>query len=730
MCVRFFRVGVLGYLFHYRFLLCLREKTIRIKNLKDKQNMKSFNFTRFSLIIAMCAVVGNTVSAQTSKEPKTEYIYSLKTTPLGMDNYFISTYYYHGKNTFNLRNIPISTTSGEIISMKINPSGTSFALLTRKGENTSVSIHDLWKAKKVLHEFKKIGQASGICYTPDAKQLLVSTDNGLKMFDARSFVETGNIEMPFTANILTVSNNGYYLAATDGIRLVVWNMESKEVRKVFDLGVKINSIAFSDDSNIFAVLTEDGGLATYDTQQFFILQNYDAMGQALHCAFHPEGKYISVVCGDKRIAVVNLLDGENRNYIDNAAGGTTDVRFVKDGKKQIFLAYNTTASIIYKLMSELTPYYTKLLADELEEKMNDWMKQMPNESLEEYKLRVNEETRAKQMRLFEQEIATRMADNMVQMATVSFGNYNPESNMLAVNFDNMPSIYLDVPANEVGDFMDPGNLEFRNAKYGLTKEDKFELVYADVYNKSTGKTYTFDNQERRSLDFLKTDDKFVPLEVIQQSNMEEMRLMEIKENVVQTAKQANAISDHTNISVNSNVVSTTDANGQKIMNYVVNFSYQVEQGYSAQEDFGPGKYKAEDSGAAMSMLAIIKQAFEGEFAPYVKSGKKLQIKITGMADALPINGKIAYDGCYGDYTDEPVYKDNELSSLTVTKASGVTQNEQLAFLRALGVNNYISQNINGFSAMNTDYKYYIEVTKGKGGEFRRINVELTFIDAF
>lgn len=101
-----------------------------------------------------------------------------------------------------------------------------------------------------------------------------------------------------------------------------------------------------------------------------------------------------------------------------------------------------------------------------------------------------------------------------------------------------------------------------------------------------------------------------------------------------------------------------------------------------------------------------------------------------MADALPINGKIAYDGCYGDYTDEPVYKDNELSSLTVTKASGVTQNEQLAFLRALGVNNYISQNINGFSAMNTDYKYYIEVTKGKGGEFRRINVELTFIDAF
>lgn len=693
--------------------------------------MKSFTLSRNILMAAVLwAGTGFTVLAQTTKEPKKEYAYPQKVAPLGIDNYQFSTYYYNGKKTFNLRNLPLSTTSGEVVSMKINPSGTSFAILTRKGEKAIVSVHDLWKAKKELHEFKDVEQPTGICYTPDAKHLLIATTNELRIFDARTFVETDKMKMPFAARMMTISPNGYYLAATDGTQLTVWNLESKNIRKEFDPGVKVNSIAFSDDSNTFAVLTDDGGLSTYDTQQFFILQNYDAMGQALHCAFHPEGKYISVVSGDKRIAVVNLLDGGDRNYIDNAAGGTTDARFVKDGKKQIFLTYNTTASIMYKLMSELAPYYTKLLADELEEKMNDWMKQMPNESLEEYKLRVNEETRAKQMRLFEQEIATRMADNMVQMATVSFGNYNPESNMLAVNFDNMPSIYLDVPANEVGDFMDPGNLEFRNTKYGLTKDDKFELVYADVYNKSTGKTYTFDNQERRSLDFLKTDDKFVPLEVIQQSNMEEMRLMEIKENVVQTAKQANAISDHTNISVNSNVVSTTDANGQKIMNYVVNFSYQVEQGYSAQEDFGPGKYKAEDSGAAMSMLAIIKQAFEGEFAPYVKSGKKLQIKITGMADALPINGKIAYDGCYGDYTDEPVYKDNELSSLTVTKASGVTQNEQLAFLRALGVNNYISQNINGFSAMNTDYKYYIEVTKGKGGEFRRINVELTFIDAF
>ena len=70
--------------------------------------------------------------------------------------------------------------------------------------------------------------------------------------------------------------------------------------------------------------------------------------------------------------------------------------------------------------------------------------------------------------------------------------------MLAVDFNTMPTIYLNIPADEVSDFMNPGDLEFRNAVYGLTKNDKFELIYADVYNKASGKTYKYDNLDRES----------------------------------------------------------------------------------------------------------------------------------------------------------------------------------------------------------------------------------------
>lgn len=126
----------------------------------------------------------------------------------------------------------------------------------------------------------------------------------------------------------------------------------------------------------------------------------------------------------------------------------------------------------------------------------------------------------------------------------------------------------------------------------------------------------------------------------------------------------------------------------------------------------------------------MKNSFRKDFAQYVHAGKKLRVKITGMADASPINGKITYDGCYGEYTNEPVYKDNDLSNITVTKESGVTQNDQLAFLRAVGVKDYILKNIPAFSEMNSDYNYYIEVTKEKGSEYRRISVAFTFVDAF
>lgn len=683
------------------------------------------------ILFLLCSLCFPQLFAQTTNNgAKQKYVYPQKVSPTGVDNYLFSTYYYNGKKTYNLRNSVLSS-SGVVSSMKINPAGSSFTIVQTKGKKTDVTIYDLWSANKVRHEFEEDMTPVSLCYAPDAKSMVISdTNKELLFFDTRQYGLQNKMEIPFVAENIAISNNNYFIAASNGTTLNIWNLQSKELRKSITTDDKINCFAFSADNNLLAVLTADGKLSTYDTRTFFILQSYDAMGTAKYCYFHPEGKYIAVITGDNRISIVNLMDETDREYIDNTEGGITDARFLKNGRGEIFLAYNTVNSITYELMSKLSPNYSKLMGDELSDRMNTWMKMMPGETLEEYNLRVNDETRAEQMKLFEQEIATRMADNLVEKSDVTLGNYNPDSNVLALDFNTMPSIYLNVPAEDVSDFMNPGDLEFRNAVYGLTKNDKFELIYADVYNKASGKTYQYDNRNRESFDYMKSDDSFIPLSLVQQSNMDEIKLQEIKENIMNMAKQQKTISDHTKISVDAGIASEVDASGKKIMNYNINFSYEVEQGYSAQEDFGPGKYLTDQSGAAISMLAIMKTAFEKDFAQYVQAGKKLRVKITGMADASPINGKIAYNGVYGEFTDEPVYKDNDLSNITVTKESGVTQNDQLAFLRAVGVKEYLLQNIPAFSKMDSDYNYYIEVTKEKGSEYRRIGVAFTFVEAF
>lgn len=665
---------------------------------------------------------------QVSKNP--DLIYPQKVRPGRLDNYLFSAYYSDSKRVYNLMQAIISSPGGKIRELKVNPSGSSFALLRGTQNKTKLEIYDLWLPDRRIEKIKLEKTPMCICYSPDARHLVV-VDAGkwVRFFETRGYSQSEAFPITCSPEAVAVSPDNNFLAVVSGNLVQIWNLETRTLITELQMDDKINSFIFSDDNHSAVVLTAKGELYLYDTSKFMPLNTFDALGLAKACDITDNGKYIAVVTGDNRVAVINRMDNRDRVYIDDATGGVTDVKFVKDGAGHDYLMYNTASSISYKSIDDYAPYYTQMLSDELNERMSEWMKRMPGESLSEYNSRVNEQTKMQQIRLFEEEIATRMAGDLLASSEMSMSNFNPVTNTLEIDFDTMPSIYLDVPSDKIGDFMDSNSLEFRNALYGLTDTDKFELVYVDVYNRNTGETYTFDNRERKSLEYMKMDNNFLPLEFVQLSNMDEMKLNEIRENVVDRAKKSNTISDNTNISVNANVVSDTAPDGSRILNYRIGFSYNVEAGFSSKEDFAPGKYNIEQSGAAMSMVAVIKSAFEDEFAQYIKSGKKLKVTITGMADRLPINGTIPYDGIYGEYTDEPVYGEGPYA-ITVTEKTGITRNDQLAFLRALGVKLQIEKNIPAMNDMDVSYRYNIHVADKTGGEYRRISVDFMFVYAF
>ncbi|MDR2475196.1 MAG: hypothetical protein LBD45_04995, partial [Bacteroidales bacterium] len=237
-------------------------------------------------------------------------------------------------------------------------------------------------------------------------------------------------------------------------------------------------------------------------------------------------------------------------------------------------------------------YRRKIINQEVDLKMNEWVKMMQGETMEEYAIRVNDETRTKQMELFALEATTALAGNRLEMENPFVGDYNSEDGLLAINFATLTPIEIPVPVSEVSSF-DKNKLKFENAVYSLTENDEFKLVYLEVTNEVNNKVYIYDNIGRTRMTAIAVDSSLdlVPLEILQIANQEEMQLQAVTEHVVNENKQEKLISDNTQINVRTEVIADVDADGNKILNYRISYQYEVmSEEFSARDDFPSGEY--------------------------------------------------------------------------------------------------------------------------------------------
>ena len=652
------------------------------------------------------------------------------------DNTTFCTAYLSDGALYTMRDIAINDVR-KIERIVFNPTGSSIALLRAKNPTSIYSFRDrnkkLFELKEKRKKLKAKPMPVSMCYSADARSFIVGNSLGeIVIYDTKEYMPLAYIQGEAPATALAMSSNNYFIAAAAGQNINIWNFQTKELRKAIPMPAVVKEVTFSPDAALLAVTTDDNHLTIIDTKNWDKVDIFDKLGGTLSSpSFHPEGKYISVVKDGKNIEIINLKNGVVEQDIVDPTGGVTGGRFFKNNQNsEVFLLTNRTKQMVFWDANGLNPFYGKIMGREVDAKMNEWVKMMQGESMEDYAIRVNDETRIKQQQLFAQEVATALAGDRISMDNPFIDGYDASNNMLNIGFKGLPSIGLEVPSNEAGDFKD-GKMKFSNAVYVLNDKDEFELAYVEVTNETTNKVYIYDNIGRTKLTALEADENFVPLEIMQQATREEAQLAEIKEQVIEEKKQDKLITDNTQINVKTEVIPGVDANGKKILNYKVGYQYEViNKEFSAKEDFPSGGYNIERSNAAMSLMKIIKNAFEGDFAKYLSEGKQVKVIITGSADAAPIRGRLAYDGRYGEFVDEPYYKDGNLDNITVTKAGGITQNEQLALMRAAGVKTYIEKNVTTLGNTKNEYEYHVEVAKERGGEFRKINVEFVIMDAF
>lgn len=690
----------------------------------------------FGLILAgtTLSVTAPALSAQNSEEEQKSYLFPRKKTPNHIETYAVTVFTSTDNEVNTMRGDALANTAKDTITFfVVNPTGINYLMGQKGKKNRTLGLYSVLEQNDRLSKFdsKKYGEPIKGLFTPDARKIILSTSQALYECDPKSLTPTLRIaNSSFSPELMAISPNGYYLAMANGDKCVIYNLENNTLRKEINEGAKISDFMFSPDSSDFAILTDDGVLTIYNTRSFEMRKMIDDLGEGLALSYNLDGKYIAVVESPEKIEIINLLnDADREEFTPSMGTGASDVVFIPDAFQNTLLTLTAANSLESIRLKHLKPFYNKLINDEVDSMMADWLKMMPGETMEEYRARVSDEARAEKRRMFEYEISTKLAGNLISGAAISLGSYDRANGVLAIMIGEMPTIFLPVPELEVTAFKTGNDVELSEVLYGVNPDDSFEIVYAKVLNRNNGKSYTYNNLSRATMNYMNNDDA-ISLEALQQQQMEEIRLQELREQVMKEAKSLNIISDKTNISVDSRIVPDFDADGNRILNYQVSFTYDVEPGFSAQEDFGPGKYHVEESGAASSMLKIVEEAFNGDLAQYLKKSKKMKVSLTGTADATPIIRGIPYDGAYGEFDNEPVYVDRQLTALTVDSKNPIKENSQLAFIRAAGVKDYLEKNIPDYRSMSKDYRYEVNVSQDKGSEFRRITAAFIFVDAF
>ena len=650
---------------------------------------------------------------------------------------------------YNLMNRRIYDSS--IYDFSINPTGASMAVLYKNAKNIVIisnrdknTILATVKGDKKTDPFdekerKGTPSVTAMAYSTDARELLAANDFGeIITYSTDGYWISSVIEAGKIYDHIAVSPNGYYIAAAHGSEMDIWDVDAADIKRIVRFAGNVNHITFSPDSREIAVSCDTSGLQVVNAIDHHRTEVTKGIQNVRQASFHPDGKYIAYAKADS-IIVYNLINHRavfrtgaiSGEPLDIPMSGVMAVNFHTNNNTTT-LSHNTGDKVVFWDMSSLPPLYRSKLSEEVDKLMSDWIRQMDGESLDEYRVRVTDDNAARQKAMLLDQAATAIATQVIELEDPFIAEeYDMENHTIDIKFEQLDAIKLEVPEEEFLEVRE-GDLSYENPIYTLDDMDEFQLVYLEVVNRTTDKTYIFDERDYiiEDIEFEDDDIDFIPVAMLQTVNMEMEALQQQTQQIMEEKKQENVITDKTAITIDTEIEKDYDSDGNTIYNYNLGYQYDVSEGFSYQEDFGPGKFIVTESNAAMTMLEAIRTALAGDMKKYVDQARTIEITITGSADAIPV-GRILYDGSCGEYTETPYYAKDELSSMTVTDETDIRNNEQLAFIRAASVKVWLENNVEGLKANSAKcvYNYRTEVSDVRGGEFRRIIVQIKFRDA-
>lgn len=188
--------------------------------------------------------------------------------------------------------------------------------------------------------------------------------------------------------------------------------------------------------------------------------------------------------------------------------------------------------------------------------------------------------------------------------------------------------------------------------------------------------------------------------------------------------------DENFVKIESRIVEDNRADGSTELDFVYEISYTCKHEEGVTDDYPLGEYHWDMSNSARVICKLTQMFVDGVLDDIFRAGKEVTVRVTSTADGTDIAGVLAYDGEYGDFRYMPVVFNGEMVRLSVDRSSGISNNAQLAYIRAQSVRDFLDREVKNLGATRNNYEYITRSYADTGAQYRRSSIELVVHDAF
>lgn len=204
------------------------------------------------------------------------------------------------------------------------------------------------------------------------------------------------------------------------------------------------------------------------------------------------------------------------------------------------------------------------------------------------------------------------------------------------------------------------------------------------------------------------------------------------ENLLTALPNNEKLYDESYMTVEAELIDTVYTDGALHLDLLYRISYNCRHLEGWTDDYPLGAFDVDSSNSCRAICRLTKRFVETTLRDVATAGREVDITISSSADGTEFTTQMPYDGRYGDFRYCPTTFNGERVRISVDRATGISNNCQLAYLRTQSVKAFLEENIEALKKTRNRYQFVTQSYKDSINThyYRRSSIEIRFYDVF